>query len=333
VQLDEPVFALDLTAEERAALLTSYATLAAAVPELKILVAAYFGGLRDNQRCFLSLPVAALHVDLVRAPGELDPILREFDARKLLSLGVVDGRNIWRTDFAAVLPLLAKAVSLFGGERFLIAPSCSLQHVPVTLRNETGLDAECKGWLAYAEEKLAEVVTLRDLAVGLDRSETLSANQSAAESRRTSRRIHRPAVKERVARVGPSDLTRASRFIDRQVLQRQRLHLPLFPTTTIGSFPQTDAVRAARAKWKKNELSGAEYERFLEAETLACVRYQEEIGIDMLVHGEFERSDMVEYFGEQLEGFAFTENAWVQSYGSRYVKPRSSLATWPGPGP
>ncbi len=321
IQLDEPIFALDLTIDERAALTTAYATLAAAAPQLKIMVAAYFGGLRDNLRTFLDLPVYALHFDVVREPRELDTVLREFDGRKLLSLGVVDGRNIWRSDFAAVLPLLNKAISLFGGERFLIAPSCSLQHVPVTLRNETKLDAEFKGWLAYAEEKLTEVVILRDLAAGIARLEAAAANQAAAESRRISPRIHRPVVKERVARVAQADLNRASAFSQRQVSQRKRLGLPLFPTTTIGSFPQTDAVRAARAKWKKGELNNADYDKFLEAETLACVRYQEEIGIDMLVHGEYERNDMVEYFGEQLDGFAFTENGWVQSYGSRYVKP------------
>jgi 5-methyltetrahydropteroyltriglutamate--homocysteine methyltransferase len=321
VQLDEPIFALDLSSEERASLTTTYAMLAAAVPQLKLLVAAYFGGLRDNLRTFLNLPVYALHFDAVREPRELDTILREFDGKKMLSLGIVDGRNIWRSDFAAVLPLLKKALSLFGAERFLIAPSCSLQHVPVTLRNETKLDAEFKGWLAFAEEKLSEVVTLRDLAVGLDRPEDVAANQAAAESRRVSPRIHLPTVKARAARVVASDLNRGSAFPHRQAKQRKRLGLPRFPTTTIGSFPQTESVRAARAKWKKGELNDADYEKFLESETLACVRFQEEIGLDMLVHGEYERNDMVEYFGEQLDGFAFTENGWVQSYGSRYVKP------------
>ncbi len=321
VQLDEPIFALDLNAEERTSLTTAYATLAAATPGLKILVATYFGGLRNNLPTFLRLPVHALHVDVVREPRELDTVLREFDGKKQLSLGVVDGRNIWRSDFATIRPLLEKAFSLFGPERFLIAPSCSLQHVPVTLRNETKLDAELKSWLAYAEEKLAEVVALRDLALGIAKSEVLAANQAAAQSRRSSSRIHRLAVKERAARVADADLNRASPFPRRRVQQRKRLALPPFPTTTIGSFPQTDAVRAARAKWKKHELSDADYEKFIEAETRACVSFQEEIGIDVFVHGEYERNDMVEYFGEQLEGFAFTENGWVQSYGSRYVKP------------
>jgi len=351
VQLDEPIFALDLTTEERAALTQAYATLAAAAPQLKVIVAAYFGGLRDNLDCFLSLPVTALHFDLTRDPAAFELVARVVsafakataerpDVRRslgeggpnalnarsqpkppLLSLGLIDARNIWRIDFAAILPLLKEAIAAFGPERLLIAPSCSLQHVPVTLRNEAKLDAELKGWLAYAEEKLAEVVTLRDLAIGIAHPQAAAANHAAAASRRSSPRIHRPAVKERAKQVAAEHLSRSSAFPERQVQQRKRLGLPLFPTTTIGSFPQTPAVRAARAKWKKGELNDADYEKFLEAETLACVRYQEEIGLDMLVHGEYERNDMVEYFGEQLEGFAFTENGWVQSYGSRYVKP------------
>jgi 5-methyltetrahydropteroyltriglutamate--homocysteine methyltransferase len=321
VQLDEPIFALDLTAEERASLATAYAALASAAPQLKLIVAAYFGGLRDNLRDFLQLPVHALHLDLVRAPRELDTLIRERPAAKCLSLGVVDGRNIWRNDFAATLPLLEKAAAVFGPDRLLIAPSCSLQHVPVTLRNETKLDPEFKSWLAFAEEKLAEVVTLRDLVAGAAPSAAFTANRAVADARRSSPRIHRPAVKARVAAIAAADLRRAAPFPERQARQRARLGLPLFPTTTIGSFPQTAAIRASRAQWKKGELDDAGYATFLEAETRACVRFQEEVGLDMLVHGEFERNDMVEYFGEQLEGFAFTENGWVQSFGSRYVKP------------
>jgi len=321
VQLDEPIFALDLSAEEKGCLADAYVTLAKAAPKLKLLVASYFGGLRDNLDAFVNLPVQALHVDLVRAPEELEPVARGLGATKLLSIGVVDGRNIWRSDFDSLKPLLEKAVALVGVGRLLVAPSCSLQHVPVTLRNERKLDAEFKGWLAYAEEKLAEVATLRDLAAGSVSAEALAANGAATRSRRASTRIHRPEVKARAAAIAPADLDRRSVFAQRQAKQRERLKLPAFPTTTIGSFPQTDAVRTARAKWKKGELNDADYEQFLEAETLACVRFQEEADLDMLVHGEYERNDMVEYFGEQLDGFAFTENGWVQSYGSRYVKP------------
>ncbi len=321
VQLDEPVCALDLSPAQRTALTTTYATLAAAEPRLKLIVASYFGGLRDNLLLFLGLPVAALHLDVTRSGREVDTVLREFPARKILSLGVVDGRNIWRHDYAATLPVLEKAVSLLGADRVWIAPSCSLLHSPVTLRFETKLDPEIRNWLAFAEEKLAEVVALRDLVTGRAGTEVLALNQVAIASRRTSRRIHRPEVKARVAAVRPADLDRISVFPARQQRQHARLGLPAFPTTTIGSFPQTDTVRAARARWKKGELSEAEYETFLQQEIATCVRFQDEIGLDVPVHGEFERNDMVEYFGEQLDGFVFTENGWVQSYGSRCVKP------------
>ena len=323
VQLDEPACTLDLTSEERSALTTAYASLAAASPGLKLMVANYFGALRDNLPAFLKLPVHALHVDGVREPREIDTILREIDSKKRLSLGVVDGRNIWRNDFAATQSLLRKAVDLLGSHRLLVAPSCPLQHVPVTLRNESKLDDELKSWLAYAEEKLAEVVMLRDLVADAahNHAQALAENAAAAKSRRESARIHRAEVKARVSKITTADSHRHSPFAQRRARQRQRLALPPFPTTTIGSFPQTEAVRAARAKWKKRELSDVDYEAFLQAETLACIRFQEETGIDILVHGEYERNDMVEYFGEQLDGFAFTENGWVQSYGSRYVKP------------
>ena len=322
VQFDEPIFALDLSTEQRSALATTYATLASVAPGVKLLVASYFGGLRDNLPDFLRLPVAALHVDLVRAPRELDTLVREFPRDKLLSLGVVDGRNIWRNDHAATLPLLEKAVALLGPERVLIAPSCSLQHAPVSLRHETKLDAELKTWFAFAEEKLAEVVTLRDLVARSPLNPSvLTANYAAIASRRASPRIHRPEVRTRLAAVEVAAFFRHSTFAQRQPVQRAKLRLPAYPTTTIGSFPQTEAVRAARAKWKKGELSISAYEAFLENETAECVRFQVEAGLDMLVHGEFERNDMVEYFGEQLDGFAFTENGWVQSYGSRCVKP------------
>jgi 5-methyltetrahydropteroyltriglutamate--homocysteine methyltransferase len=322
VQLDEPVFSLDLTGEQRIALATAYATLAAAAPKLRLLVANYFGGLRENRADFLGLPVPALHVDLVRAPDELDAILRDFPKDKLLSVGLVDGRNIWRADLAAAFAKLKKAATALGPERLLVAPSCSLLHTPVTLRHETKLDAEFKSWLAYAEDKLAEVVALRDLLEGgAPAREALETSRVALASRAASTRIHNAAVKQRVVRVVPGDLLRGAPFSERQAAQRAKLRLPLFPTTTIGSFPQTDEVRAARARWRKGSLSPADYERFIEAEIADAVKFQDEIGLDLPVHGEFERNDMVEYFGEQLDGFAFTENGWVQSYGTRCVKP------------
>jgi 5-methyltetrahydropteroyltriglutamate--homocysteine methyltransferase len=208
-----------------------------------------------------------------------------------------------------------------GAERLWIAPSCSLLHCPITLANEPTLDPELKNWLSFADEKLQEVVALRNLLEGRGDHALLESNRAAQVSRKTSPRIHNPAVKERVAGIKPSDYQRPKGFAERQKLQREKLKLPPFPTTTIGSFPQTAEVRAARAKWKKGEMSTEDYEAYIKQVIADCVKFQESIGIDMPVHGEFERNDMVEYFGEQLEGFAFTSNGWVQSYGSRYVKP------------
>ena len=321
VQIDEPVGTLDLNDAQRLALAKTYAKFARAEPRLKLMVATYFGGLRDNMRLFLQLPVAALHIDVTRAPRELDTILREFPADKVLSLGVVDGRNIWRNDFAATLPGLRKAVQILGPDRVMIAPSCSLLHSPVTVRNETKLDATIKSWLAFAEEKLSEVVALRNIIAGNAGSGIFEENQAIAMARRASDLIHRPEVKASLAGVTGAALTRSAPFSERQKEQRARFKLPLFPTTTIGSFPQTGEVRVARARWKKGEIDRAAYDAFLEKETAACVRFQDEIGLDVPVHGEFERTDMVEYFGEHLDGFVFTENGWVQSYGSRCVKP------------
>jgi len=327
VQLDEPIGALDLDDAERRALTTAYAALAAAAPKLKLLVTTYFGALRENLATYLALPVAALHLDATPRGdiSEIERVLAELPADKALSLGLVDGRNIWKSDFAALLPRAQAAAAKLGAGRLLLAPSCSLQHVPVTLRNEQKLDAEFKGWLAYAEEKLSEVSTLAAAVARQADEAALAANAAAAKSRRESPRIHRPEVKARVAKVAASDFDRASSYPARRIAQRGAngplATLPDFPTTTIGSFPQTPEIRAARLRHKRGELSTAEYEKFIEAETVACVRFQEEVGIDMLVHGEYERNDMVEYFGEQLDGFAFTEHGWVQSYGSRYVKP------------
>jgi 5-methyltetrahydropteroyltriglutamate--homocysteine methyltransferase len=321
VQLDEPIFALDLTPRQRSALSLAYTRLAATVPALKLIVATYFGGLRENRADFVRLPVHALHVDLVRGAEELPAIARELPPTTRLSLGLVDGRNVWRTDFRTALPLLEEASGILGLERLLVAPSCSLLHVPVSLRNEPKLDPDIRTWLAFAAEKLGEVVALRDYVAGRGGSDALAASRAAAASRRNSGRIHRADVRARLDRITARDFQRESPFAERIQAQRARLALPLLPTTTIGSFPQTEAVRAARAKWRKRELNDIEYEAFLEDEVARCIRFQEEAGLDVLVHGEFERNDMVEYFGEQLEGFAFTANGWVQSFGSRCVKP------------
>jgi 5-methyltetrahydropteroyltriglutamate--homocysteine methyltransferase len=321
IQLDEPILALDLSADWQAAFVPAYKRLRESAPKLKLLLATYFGELRENLPLATSLPVNALHVDLTRAGAELKRIIEDFPPAMSLSLGVVDGRNIWRNNFELSLQQIDSALRALNGERILLAPSCSLLHSPVTLRTETALEPEIKEWLAWAEEKLAEVSQLARLAEGRGDSAWTSKNQASFHSRRTSERIHRSGVKERCQAVRPEDSKRTASFSERRKPQRAALNLPLFPTTTIGSFPQTAEIRAARAKRKRGQSSEAEYEDFLKQKTADCVRFQEESGLDLLVHGEFERNDMVEYFGEQLDGFVFTANGWVQSYGSRCVKP------------
>ncbi|HVS26553.1 MAG TPA: 5-methyltetrahydropteroyltriglutamate--homocysteine S-methyltransferase [Burkholderiales bacterium] len=327
VQIDEPFLALDLQDEAKRAYESAYAKIAKACPGLKIILATYFAGLDDNAELAASLPVRFLHLDLVRAPAQLNTVLSLIPPELGLSLGVVDGRNVWKNDFVHSLALIAKAVEKLGSERVMLAHSCSLLHAPcdLTIENdEAALPGEIKRWLAFARQKLDEVVTLK----GLAQPEThrqyagkLKENLLDMESRRQSVLIHRPAVKQRLAAVLPGDLKRQSPFGVRQAKQHALLKLPLYPTTTIGSFPQTGEVRKLRRRFRKGELTQEQYEAAIRRETEQAIRWQEEIGLDVLVHGEFERNDMVEYFGELLDGFAFTANGWVQSYGSRCVKP------------
>jgi 5-methyltetrahydropteroyltriglutamate--homocysteine methyltransferase len=323
VQLDEPCLALDLDDAARSALHRTYGALASAVPGLSLLVASYFGPLRDNLSTACSLPVRGLHVDLVRGGEDVPRLLDEARAEMHLSLGVVDGRNVWRTDLAKTLDIVEAAAARRGAGRLQIAPSCSLLHVPVDLAQETALDAELRSWLAFARQKLDEIVALARAARegrGAMR-QAIEDSDSSAESRRRSPRIHDPAVARRLASLDDRMLRRGSPYPERRRVQQARLGLPPFPTTTIGSFPQTPELRAARAAFKKGEWTAERYEQFLRGQVAHAIRVQEETGLDVLVHGEPERNDMVEYFGEQLAGFAFTEFGWVQSYGSRCVKP------------
>jgi len=319
VQFDEPAFALDLTEEERKLLFHTYARITEAVPSLKIIVATYFNDLGENLPAFAWLPVAALHVDLTHSEHELRELLQQLNAKKILSLGLVHGRNIWRNDYQRSLAIVRQATAHLGEHRVWLAPSCSLLHVPHSLRFEQKLNPEIKSWLAFAEEKLVELSELRLAYEG--KADVVAKNRELLKTRSTSALIHRPHIKSRCQRITKSDLRRLRPYAERREVQADHLRLPELPTTTIGSFPQTGDVRAARAQFRKGKLNAAEYEAFLEKETIRVVRWQEEIGLDVLVHGEFERTDMVEYFGEQLSGFVFTENGWVQSYGSRCVKP------------
>ena len=324
VQIDEPCLALDLDTDEKAALKTAYSELALKMPGIKIMLATYFGELGDNADLVTKLPVAGVHLDLVRGKDQADSVLGKMPADRVISLGVIDGRNIWRADLAKVLDLAANAIAARGGaDRIQIAPSCSMLHVPIDLDQETGLDTDLKTWLAFSVQKIGELAVLsRGLSSGRDSIKNeLAASDQAAATRASSPKIHNPAVKSRAAEKSAMLSQRTSPFGTRQKLQSKVLGLPAFPTTTIGSFPQTEQVRKARAAHAKGALSDADYNAFLRTETEKAVRWQEDIGIDVLVHGEFERNDMVQYFGEQLSGYAFTKHGWVQSYGSRYVRP------------
>ncbi len=320
VQLDEPVLALDLPDSWKAAFVPAYAALR--TEGLKSLVATYFGPLEDSLDIAAALPVDALHVDAVRGGREAEALAARLPASTALSVGIVDGRNIWRTDLDAALDRLKRLREVLG-DRLWLAPSCSLLHVPVDLDAETGLDGELRSWLAFAGQKLDEIQVLKlALDKGVDAAaELLRASRDAIAARRASPRIHRPDVAARVAAITEAMTRRASPYEQRGGRQKDWLTLPAYPTTTIGSFPQTAEIRAARRDFKAGTLSEAEYRRRMRDEIALVVRKQEEIGLDVLVHGEPERNDMVEYFGEQLDGFAFTRFGWVQSYGSRCVKP------------
>lgn len=325
VQFDEPFLALDLTEKEKEAFRFVYAEINKEFPSIKTLLATYFEGLRENATLATSLPVCALHVDLVRSPEQLDYVLEHLPERMSISLGLIDGRNIWINDYKRSLSYIGKALSKVHENRIMIAPSCSLIHSPCDLEletNESILLPEIKRWMSFARQKLREVGELRSLAAaGAANANIYAQNQKAIESRKTSGLIHNSLVKERVAAITDQDAKRLNVFGVRKKKQQGSLRLPLFPTTTIGSFPQTTEVRTWRAKLKKGQLNQVEYDNLIKTETEKAIRWQEEIGMDVLVHGEFERNDMVEYFGEQLEGYVFSKNGWVQSYGSRCVKP------------
>ena len=323
VQIDEPMLGLTLNGVQGAAFGRAYARLNASASSLKLMVAVYFSDLRENLKVALALPVAGLHVDVTRGGDDIANIVAKLPDDMVISLGVVDGRNIWKTDLEAAIATVSHACSAVGSRRVFVAPSCSLLHTPVDLELETTMDDEMRSWMAFAKQKVAEVAAIT-AAVNGGRdgvAEAIAENARAMQSRRQSLRVHNPAMKERVAAIDPSMYSRASSFAERRTVQQRTFKLPPFPTTTIGSFPQTAEIRRARAAHNRHELDDDGYKKFLEKEIAGVIRFQEQIGLDVLVHGEPERNDMVEYFGEQLEGYVSTRNGWVQSYGSRCVKP------------
>ncbi|MCW5893472.1 MAG: 5-methyltetrahydropteroyltriglutamate--homocysteine S-methyltransferase [bacterium] len=321
VQLDEPALVLDLDATWRRKAGQALARLAAGVRP-RVVLATYFGDLGEQLPIALAAGFDAVHLDLVTAPEQLDAALDVLPPATALSLGVVDGRNVWRTDLDRAHAVVHRVVRRLGAARVEVAPSCSLLHVPMDLDLEPGLDAQLSTWLAFAVQKLDEVRALADAATTpAPVSAAFEAARAALAARRASDRTHDPAVRRRLASVDETMLARAEPFLARAKRHETRFRLPLLPTTTIGSFPQTSAVRAARADWRAGRLDDDGYREHLRTETRRCVERQESLGLDVLVHGEFERPDMVEYFGERLAGFAHTRHGWVQSYGSRCVKP------------
>lgn len=327
IQIDEPYLALDIDEKVKELYPKVFARLNAAANGAKLIATTYFEALRDNEELAANLPVHALHIDLVRGENQLDTLLAKVPSTLTLSLGIVEGRNIWKNDYEASLAKINQAVSALGKDRVWIGTSSSLLHVPYDLeseKNEETLPKEVKNWLAFAKQKIAEVKDLAILAEGdVDdaTAKRFAANKEAAESRRTSPLIHKPEVKERVNNITDDDAKRTSPFAARKAAQQAKFNLPPFATTTIGSFPQTKDVRKWRADLKKGVITQEEYDKAIAEETERAIRMQEQLDIDVLVHGEFERNDMVEYFGEQLAGYAFTQYGWVQSYGSRCVKP------------
>lgn len=323
VQIDEPSLGISLTNEQTKYVRHAYSELKRYAPNLKLLVATYFSDIRENLSLAKELPISGLHLDLIRGPSQLDNVIKTLPDHLVISLGVIDGRNIWKSDLNKIIQMVSSVIQEIGEDRIFIAPSCSLLHSPVDLDSENDMDDEMKSWLSFAHQKLEEIcIVSQTLTSGVTTPTLeLEKNMQNMESRKSSPRIHKPKVKSRVLDIGESDLTRTNNFPVRKAAQQTVLSLPKFPTTTIGSFPQTPEIRKARADYRAARIDQGTYNDFLKEEIANALKFQEEVGLDVLVHGEPERNDMVEYFGEQLEGFTHTSNGWVQSYGSRCVKP------------
>ncbi len=324
IQLDEPALVLDTTPGQLEAVRRAYEVLAGAKGSAKLLLQTYFGHVGEAYETLASLPVDGVGLDLVRGRDNLELVERQgFPEDKWLAAGIVDGRNVWVNDLNASLAVLDRLGRHVPSERLMLSSSCSLLHVPIDAGLERELDPEVRSWLAFAEQKLHELAVLtRALNEGKEAvADDLRASARAVEDRARSPRRNNPEVQRRLEALTERDTRRASSYAERSLAQRRELDLPPLPTTTIGSFPQTPDVRAARRRFEKGEITAEEYEGFIEGKIRDLIALQEELGLDVLVHGEYERNDMVQYFGEQLDGFAFTRHGWVQSYGSRCVRP------------
>lgn len=323
VQIDEPILVLDLPAKTKAVFKPTYEKLLSLGDKIpKLVFATYFGDIVHNLEA-VPKDVYAVHVDLVRNPEQLDAVIGALGPKTVLSAGVVDGRNIWKTNFKRAIETVEAATQKLGADRVIVATSSSLLHTPHTLASEKKLDPEIADWFSFASEKAVELAVIAKAVTDGPASvkAQLEANAKSIQARATSERTNDPAVKDRQSKIAESDYNRKSQFESRLAQQQKKLNLPLFPTTTIGSFPQTKEIRLSRSKFTKGEISAAEYDKFIEQEIDNSIKIQDELDIDVYVHGEPERNDMVQFFGEQLKGYTFTTHAWVQSYGSRCVRP------------
>ena len=323
VQIDEPVLVFDLPEKSKAAFKPTYekfASLGSKIPQL--VFATYFGDVVHNLEA-IPKDIYAVHVDLVRNPEQLETVIGALGPKTILSTGVVDGRNIWKTNLKRAIETVESAVQKLGKDRVIVATSSSLLHTPHTLASEKKLDPEVADWFSFASEKAVEVAIIAKAVTEGPAAvrEQLEANAKSMQARATSSRTNDPKVKDRQSKIVEKDYSRKSEFSTRIEQQQKKLNLPLFPTTTIGSFPQTKDIRVQRNKFTKGEITEAEYDKFIEKEIQDNVKIQEELDLDVYVHGEPERNDMVQFFGERLDGYAFTTHAWVQSYGSRCVRP------------
>mgnify|MGYP003387720304 CR=1 FL=1 len=320
VQIDEPILVTDLDEEQKMNFHQAYNAISEQT-SIKKMLTTYFGSIDKNVSVLKNLNIEGLHIDCVYGEKNINIQLEELPRDIILSIGIVNGRNIWINDLTNSISVVNKFVDRLGSDKIIISPSCSLLHSPIDLTLEDNLDEEIKTWMAFAKEKLTEISLLNEYFNGQNVQDVIHDNSKHISNRKTSTKVNNLNVQERLSKVSPEMKKRNSNYAIRASVQSEILNLPLLPTTTIGSFPQTKEVRQMRAKSKKGHISQKEYDEFLSSSTKDVIEFQDDIGLDVLVHGEFERNDMVEYFGEKLEGFIFSKNGWVQSYGSRCVKP------------
>ncbi|WP_341655664.1 5-methyltetrahydropteroyltriglutamate--homocysteine S-methyltransferase [Blattabacterium cuenoti] len=319
IQLDEPILVLDMSEKEKEVFKYAYGEISKFCYGINIILTSYFDGMSENISLFQDISVQSLHIDLVEDSSQLEKLLSFFskESKTILSLGLINGRNIWKNNYANSIQKIEKSIKFIGEDRIMIAPNCSLLHVPIDIEYENSIHIDIKNRMSFARQKIYELNDLEKIIKG---NQNILLNNSSL-LKKTSSIFYDEKIKEKATKITKQDIQRNNHFYIRQKKQKRKFHLPLFPTTTIGSFPQTKEIRSIRNKFRKKELSQEKYDEKIKNFIVNVIKKQEEIDLDVLVHGEFERTDMVEYFSDKLKGILSTENGWVQSYGSRCVKP------------